>query len=418
MMTDFFEEFGHKADSNLKIPKEIIEELDKDLPDNLVYKYDEKGYYIAVPKTPDTPLKITTKIDVDNIKDEKLKEKLRSIPIDKWPDYLWRSQKTVPIKNAKIGNDKQKVNIEDIIGNPLSDKHGKITDAKIYPSEEFKTTKVRFEDADGVKLEMTFKQQAYDSISEVKFSNIDFPALKIDIYIYSPLVDDAEKEENSQTNKNEPIHTKFFLKPTKAESVHDAITAAKISKSILTGAIKINGEIAKPSKIVGPSDLQKVDNSIWFWENAQKLEKKLNVNFDPRAEFSIEDSKLFYELIQSILENKENVLQHPFKKFHVSHFELNDGKTNFDGLPKDHLGLKCPEGPIDVTLLGATFQIYSITSLMNFDIIRIEWDDNENGGAYLYIKDSTGCVCELRRLFRTKKQFDEYLMKHPEFDNE
>lgn len=41
--------------------------------------------------------------------------------MEKWPEYFYRIQKVVPVKNAKTGNDEKAIPLEKTTGNPLQE---------------------------------------------------------------------------------------------------------------------------------------------------------------------------------------------------------------------------------------------------------------------------------------------------------
>ena len=82
MMIDFFDAFGKDTDAGKDIPKEVLELLDKKLPENLMYIQDDCGGYEVVPRpeTKEAGLKLTTRFDLD----EALLERLKRIPPKNW----------------------------------------------------------------------------------------------------------------------------------------------------------------------------------------------------------------------------------------------------------------------------------------------------------------------------------------------
>ena len=96
MMTSFKEVFGDNADEDNEIPQEILDELNKELPKNLIYLKDEKGRYVIVPRLDRKieSMRMTTKFDFDPETDALLIEKLKSVPQEKWGEYLFRTQKS------------------------------------------------------------------------------------------------------------------------------------------------------------------------------------------------------------------------------------------------------------------------------------------------------------------------------------
>ena len=185
MIVDFYEAFGNDAAETLTIPQEVLAELNKELPDNLTYFQNEQGSYIVVPKPErvGSPLCMTTNFDLNPDRDASLIDRLTTLPFEKWAKYLYRSQKSVAVKNIKIGNHEQLIDMEHTVGNPLADEPTKITNARMYPQKFPAPTVLCFECDTGEKAYISFQQQAYDSLTEIKFSNVDFPALKMDIYI-------------------------------------------------------------------------------------------------------------------------------------------------------------------------------------------------------------------------------------------
>lgn len=114
----------------------------------------------------------------------------------------------------------------------------------------------------------------------------------------------------------------YNVTPTKAESVSDAVASIHIFCGLRNGTIKINGKLmSEPEVDVENEDIEQWNDSIKFWETAQKLEQELDVKFNPSAEFT--------------------------------------------------------EGPLNVLLLGAKFDIYCYTKMSNFVITNIQWDDEK-----------------------------------------
>lgn len=123
MMVNFYESFGNDADVDKEIPQEILEDLCKKLPKNLMYLQNENGQYQVVPRPnrEAASIKMTTQFDFDIKDDAQLIEKLKIIRRDKWVEYFYRTQKSIAVKNVKIGNDEQLIPLEQTVGHPLAD---------------------------------------------------------------------------------------------------------------------------------------------------------------------------------------------------------------------------------------------------------------------------------------------------------
>ena len=409
MMMDFYEAFGNNANEDTKIPTEILEELNKELPSNLTYFQDGNGRYRIVPK-PDRKiqtLKMTTMFDFDPEKDSLLIERLKSVPQDKWAEYLYRTQKSIAVKNVRIGDNEQLIPLEQTLGNPLSDEKIICKDCKMYPAKFPNPTPMMFESEEGDKVCINFQQEAYDSLTEIKIHNVDFPALKIDLYIYQPLVDISE--ETAKTSKNNQFIANYSVTPTNAPSVSEALTALRFFKGIFTGKTKINGQSMISSTAQVEFDKQGVEDALHFWSTAAKLEKKLDVNFIPNADFPTEDVKFFSELDVCLNENKKIIWKHPFNHFHINGYHPHTEEGTPDAITKcDGLHFQFIEGPIPCTLLGTEFEIYSFSEMDDLITTNIEWDDEEKQNGEMYISDAPGKTWTLKRLYMTKDDMDKF----------
>lgn len=406
MMTDFNDAFGKETSMDKAIPDEVLASLCADLPDNFMYVRDENGEYMAVP-CPDKlhqGLRLITEFDFDRENDAELLYNLKKISVEKWPEYFYRIQKVVPVKNAKIGNDEKVIPLEKTTGNPLQENKTVVAQARMYPEEFPRPITITFESAEGDRLPIEIQQQVYDSLLEIKFQNINFPALKVEIYRYAPLLDEINHEK-SFTSVNNPYRFIFSIKPSKARTVGEAISALHIFKGIHDGTARVNGQIIVPKDGESTLNSQQIDDALDFWSTALKLEEKLNVSFVPEANFPIEDVRFFDELNSCLLDKKEIVWKHPFDYFRMGKYHPADETHHLEDLiGKEGISYRFIEGPIAATLLGAEFNIYSRTELRDFIITNIEWDDMYKEGCTIYIADAPGKVLKLSRLYVTEAE--------------
>ena len=151
-------------------------------------------------------------------------------------------------------------------------------------------------------------------------------------------------------------------------------------------------------------DPQRVEDALQFWSTAVKLEKKLAVNFNPAADFPMEDVKFFSELDTCLNQKKKIVWKHPFDHFHISGYHSKkEGVTMESLIRKEKLSFRFFEGPITCTLLGTEFDIYSLTEMEELFVTNIEWDDEEKQSGELYVTDAPGKTWTLSRLYMTKE---------------
>ena len=405
MMIDFFDAFGKDTDAGKDIPKEVLELLDKKLPENLMYIQDDCGGYEVVPRpeTKEAGLKLTTRFDLD----EALLERLKRIPPKNWWDYFYKRKKPIPIKNLRIGNDEKMIPVEKTFGNPFQENEGQVTEAKMYPQRFPDPIIMAFESADGYRADIAIQQQAYDSVLEVKFGNVNYPALKLEIYHYAPLLDVGNTvRENCFTSAERPFHLIFSVMPSKAQSVSEAISALHIFHGLLTGTAKINGNIVSPEGGESTLTSEQLDEILDFWETALKLEELLKVSFLPSADFPMRDVQLFNELRICLIEKKELTWKHPFNHFHLDGYRpINKEQTLESWIGKEGICYKFEEGPIRISLLGAEFDVFSRSEIKDFVISNIEWDDENNQGCEVYITDAPGRVLTLSRLYITQEEY-------------
>lgn len=401
-MTNFYDSFGDKANTDQEIPEEILNELNTELPDNLMYFHDENGNWYAIPRPEAKSLRLKVDVDLDNC-NEHIRKTLNRITSDNWGEYLYRIQSSLPVKNTRIGDEKDLIPIEKTMGNPLSSKDVKVDRCRLYPSEYQNPTHLVFESKDKRKTVISFQQQVYDSYSEVKYSNIDFDALKIDIYIYSPLSDKDQK--GSRTSVSQKICVDYSVIPTKAKTVSEAVNALHLFQGLLSGTTRVNGVPMTSTKAQQRFDPQQLEDMVDFWEKALSLEKKIGINFDPGADFPMDDVKFFSELDACFNDGKNVVWKHPFDHFHVGQIKkenLPDKAINNNGLVFEFI-----EGPIPCALLGAEFELYSLTKLDGFVITNIEWDKDKEDAGEVYVADAPDHVWELKRRFMTKEESEK-----------
>lgn len=407
MMTDFYQVFGNDADVDCRVPQEILAELNKELPENLMYIQDDSGRcnVIVRPEHFFENIKMITQFDLDPEKDADLIAKLKIIPQDKWGQYFYRIQKSIPLKNTKVGSDHRLISIERMVGNPLSEKKAEIIESAIRPSEFPNPFVMLFECENGESVPISFQQQPFDSLTEIMFSNIDFQALNIAIYIYCPLTDKDEK--GARTSKRHPESVTYSVTPTMADSVSDAVKALHIFGGLFSGTTKVNGQVLVSEDAQKNFDQEKIEDAIAFWTTARKLEEILKIRFSPGAEFPMDDARFFAEMDACLIQNKQIVWNHPFDSFHVNGLKIIDDSRIENGIfDSGNLSIQFMEGPILATLLGAKFEIYSQTTMNDIVVTNIQWDDETQQSGEVYISDVPGKIWTLKRLYMTKEMAD------------
>lgn len=385
MIADFYDTFDDEE--SMDIPQEVLEILNKALPENFVYYKDPEHGYVVGPRTDRITDKMILKVD---FAPEAL-EQLKDIPKEKWEEYIYRTQMRVPVIEARIGNEEKQIPVEETLGNPLSTER-KLADCFMTAQPFPDPMPITFETQEGEKVDIYIQQKPHPSLTKRKFMNVDFSAMKIEIY----MADDGSSS-----------RVTYSVAPVKAKTVSEAVTALHIFFGLYNGTVKIDGQYATDDtdrKV--KFDAEILDSALDFWTTAQKLEKLLNVSFDPSAEFPKEDAEFFTELSVCLLENKAVKWEHPFDHFHINDVVSNEHSMD-ELFGVEGLSYRFIEGPVPATLLGAEFEIYSETEMTDFVMTNIVWDNEEKTRGELYITDSAEKKWKLLRKYRTKEQIEE-----------
>ena len=392
MIANFVKSFINENGQASDIPAELIEKIKEGLPANLALYHDPKTNKHVIGPKPNHA--ITLKVQFD-FHDEKYAY-LRNIPKDRLLEYLYRSQKPVPVASIDIGDENSTIPMEKMGADPFRDTQV-IKDTMIYPEPFSETIPVMFESPEGKKIEILFRQQAYDSMTEVLFQNISFPALSIKLYFYDPIIEEVENEERKLGTCSITVNSKSAL------SVEDAITALHIYQGVINGTTKMNGAFLTPSSKEIKHPLEQLRQATYFWETLKKIEDKLSLHFIPNADYSQEDAQLFNELDTSLLQGQKLIWNSPF-----SHFHANGVRTGFASrmeqiIGKEKVGFHFVEGPIRASLLGVEFDLFSHTILEDMIIERVDWDQDKQGAEF-YILENPDHPWKLMRQYITQDE--------------
>lgn len=402
MLGRFFDIFGKATEKTHEIPAEVLEIANQRLPDNFVYQIDSDGNYRAFPKADKGFKGFEMKTQYDFEKDPDLFARLKLLPREKWEQYLYRSQRSMPVKNTQMGNAEKLVSLEMLMSEPYG-QEVKITDMMMYPSKFPEPIKMVFESPEGDKAEISIQQQPYDNLMEIKFANVDFPALSVTIYKYSPLV--GHSDDITHSDAENPVRASYSIHTTKAESAKEVVTALHIFRGLHNGTTKVDGNPINPQNGFPEYDIEKLNSVVEFWEKALQLERILKVSFQPGADFPQEDVVFFAELVTCLLEKRAIYWEHPFNHFHVHDCKANEkGKTYDDYIGKNNIQYRFLEGPNNATLLGTEFTIYSKTIMKGFIISDVDWDDEKKQSGEIYITDGIDGPWTLSRLYITEEE--------------
>ena len=393
MIASFMRSFKNEKGQASDIPDELIRKIKEDLPANLTLYHDPKtNKYVIGPK-PDHAMTLKVKYDFDS--DEKYAY-LKKIPQDRIIDYLYRSQKSIPVIVIGMGDENKTIPLEKIGADPFRDTCV-VKNIIIYPEPFSESIPVIFESPEGEKVEINFRQQAYDSMTELLFQNIDFPALSIMLYLYDPIIEEDQNEDEK------PGKCSITVQPKSASSVEEAITALHIYQGMMNGTTKMNGAFLTPSSKEIDHPSEQLHKALYFWETMKKIEDKLSVHFIPNADYSQEDAQLFNQLDFSLIGGNKLIWNNPFSHFHANGVRLGFANRIEQILGKEKVGFRFVEGPLKTSFMGAEFDLFSLTILEDMIIERADWDQDKKGAEF-YILDNPDQSWKLFRQYITQDE--------------
>ena len=375
MIGHFYKAFSKSQKSRI-LPPQVVEELDKTLPDGFHYVLNEETQrLIAAPISENEIPPLSTVIDPVKCGIPE------SLSPDQWMDYLYRTQKSIQIETFIQQGDK-KYTAFSLYTDPIRGPESEEQFLQIMMPKEFPEAKpLIFELPNGKSEAIMIRRIPFEDMTHMKFGNVNFPALTIEWVV----PDDPELVKS----KKEPARISVSAFPSKASSVKDAVFALQAFRAFKDGSLRIEGrKIGKIlDKSLGP-DNEQVDNNIFFWESALELEKILHVQFQPGAEFPDEDRIFFSELLTCLRDRKELTYKSPFSRFHIGI----DKKSN-------EIPIESLEGPNanaltfyreypECTLLGSQFAIFETTMLLDIIISKVVKDEGGNG-VEVYISENS-----------------------------
>jgi hypothetical protein len=370
----------------IKIPKEIISQLNKNLPKGL--EYIEIGEN-ACGITSKDDLNITLSILIPDIS-EKYSEIIKTS--DDLLEYIYRTQTKLickPNKDGTITVNNYKVPYSDFIKFPLSDSclhdYGEFS---IIPQEFPEIGDVIFQTGD-IKKSLKMKRVPYDSMDMISIESQDENWFKLRILL---------NEITLSATFN------FIFKLELINEVDKLVNALKFHNSLFTNGVsmagfELNGKISK-DKII-PNE------TIEFWEKVLQLQKVLGLNFDCSIPITGNDAYGFHILFRNFIENKpyrEDIKVEPNTGIYVS--EIEEVRKQIG----QEMGL-IYQREIQWELQAQKFSTYAVTVLFNtiVDIINEIESKNDSKKYFIKLKSAEGkTMFQALRLFRTKGEAENY----------
>ena len=347
MFSNFNSTFKENKKNNLKLPKEIIEILNNELPKELEYKEVDEGI-CAIVSANNKPMNIKTKIKLPDIP-EKIKKDIHGF--EDVYEYLYRSQKKceiIPDKDGNIIVNNSKIKAKDFIKNVRKDEEFEKLELIPPPFPKAIKTKIK---AGNIVKEFDIERQPYESMKIIFLKSIQEKPISIKLYI----------KDESTVDLNININIRDL------ENVNEIVEVCEFYKGFLSGDIQLGDVITEDIKVKKKSQNVFIDKKIDFWKKTLEIEKKLNIKFNA-TKINNQDYVWILKLYKSIIENV------PFKiSSKINSLEIED--TNIYEKTNEMLGemmLFEYTKQEEIEVMGQRIKIYILERIYNYKVKEVK----------------------------------------------
>lgn len=392
MIANFYEVFK-KPDTRRVLPDEVLDVLSANLPRGFCYELGLDGNYMVVPAGDGQECSFRGEIDraASNVPD--------FISDADLIDYAYRTQRPLKCRHVLLVDEDKSLPLEDVCADPIThERSGAVSDAWLIPQGFPPVPPLLLSAGNDVTVTVEMERRACDSLDSIKFASTSFPALSIEV-----VVSDEDELVSGRTARPSTIHVS--ASPRKAESVHDAVLSLRVLMAFVDGTLTINGATlaSREARLRGGGlDISQVNESLRYWQTLEKLEEAIGVAFSPAEEVDEDDLTLLRGLVGSLLDDREAVIGDPFRHFHIDFIEGAKLTELEDKVGKPGLSLSFV-GKSHALLLGAEFEVFKASVLVDMVLERIAYDD-DGRGSELYIADAPGASFKVvERLFLSER---------------
>lgn len=368
MFTNFDNTFKNSKKDKTKLPKEILDVLNRKIPEELEYKEIENGICGIVPKNSKT-IKFTTKIKIPEIPEE-IKKQIHNF--EDLYEYLYRTQKRceiIPDENGNIKINNVKIKINDFIKNVITDEGMKTFE--LIPRNFPNAVRINIK-AGNITKSFNIKRLPYESMDKIYLKSIEEKPICIKIYM--------SNAENVDFNISISIEG--------IKDVKEIVDVCEFYKSFLNGDISLDNSEIKDIKYKEVPKNIFIDEKINFWKKVLEVEKIFDKKFDACKFDEKYDYVLMLRLYKSLIEEK------PYKipeKISSITFE---NKENYDKCNK-MIGSKMLieyEREAECDILGENIHFWVLERIYNCKIknileekdkIKIIFDDYEKNNTFI-----------------------------------
>lgn len=394
MFTNFDNVFKNSKKNEKKVPREILNVLNQEIPKELQYKEIENGICGIFPKN-NKPLKFTTKIKLPDIP-KQIKKQIHNF--DDLYEYLYRTQKKCEILPNEQGNIKVnnvEIKIEDFIKDVINENSMKL----------FELTPPSFPDPINIKIKaghvtkiFNIERQPYESMTKVYLKSIEEDPICIKLYI----------SDDQKINFNISINIKNI------ENISEIVDICEFYKYFLSGEFAIGDSEIKNAQLQSNPKSIFIDKNINFWKKALEVEKVFNKKFNA-CKFEEDDYLTILRLYKSLVEKK------PYKiNEKITSITFDDEKAyeNCKKITGKQILIEY-ERKFEGEILGENIEFFVLERIYNCNIkevlreervIKVIFDDYTTNNTFI-----------ARRCFLNHEQLEEEKLtknnKHEEYEN-
>lgn len=396
MFTNFNNTFKNSKKDNIKLPKEILNVLNRKIPEELEYKEIENGICGIVPKN-SKRIKFTTKIKLPEIPEE-IKKQIHNFA-DLY-EYLYRTQKRceiIPDENGNIKINNVEIKISDFIKNVITDDG--IKSFELIPPNFPNAVKINIK-AGNITKSFNVKRLPYESMDKIYLKSIEENPICIKIYM----------------SNDDSIDFNISISIEGIRDVKEIVDTCEFYKNFLNGDISLDDSEIKDIKYKEAPKNIFIDEKINFWKKVLEVEKIFDKKFDA-CKFDLKDDYiLMLRLYKSLIEEE------PYKIPEKINSITFDNKENYDKCNK-MIGTKMLieyEREAECEIFGVKIHFFILERIYNCKIknvleekgkMKIIFDDYEKNSTFIARK----CFLSKDKLENEKTKNEDN--RHHEYEN-
>ncbi|WP_201782134.1 abortive infection system toxin AbiGii family protein, partial [Paenibacillus xylanivorans] len=353
------------------IPKEIVESLNKRLPDGLIYKRVANDLVVAVPSE-GRAMQMSANI--------KIPESLRIYKPEELFDIIYRSQTELKIdKNVPVKINGIEIPLDEAALAPLLASEN--TEFYLQPKPFPPPHVVEFSGY-GHTRSLTMQRQPLADLNKTLIKNIDNDGLQVSMTVLEDI---------------ETLQFSFNFNLQKVNSIDELLSVLLVYQAFIQGDGQVVGMRLPPSPI---NDVESgtLNELLTFWKKMKSVENKLGVHFSLDLPLSDEEDIWLIKLYSSF------VKEVPFRE-NIKYTSITfDPPEDFD---KDRLisqtaGFTFVQ-PENINLLEVDLELFAVMGVYNLRISDIIPSIKEQG--------KLECILEKKsdqKSFRSMRYFKTY----------